>query len=208
MRVRAHRRRLAAKGDDFRSGRGAIRIGDVAFEGGVDHISPTPEVVGGIVHAHHADSKLVSKFHAAFHGVVGNRLAEFVVSVPSLRRGESRGKFLDHRSGRPAPDLAAEKVIEVERFEGIVGADPVPGGTVAKPGRIAGFLFRVSPRPVSSRHKIIVLLCRNDKPIFSHLKPLSVVYSQPSRSGRISLSAMRPISESSLLMGLDFVGLG
>ena len=133
MRVRAHRRRLAAERHDFGRGGSAIRVGEVALERGVHDVAAAPEIMRGVVHADHAHAEFVGELHAGVHRLVGDGLAELVVAVPDFGGGKARRQLLDLRAGRPAADLAAEQFVEVQRLDGVVRADAVIRGAGAKP---------------------------------------------------------------------------
>ena len=59
----------------------------------------------GIVDTHRANAKLIGQFHASLHGLVGNGLAEFFVSVPNFRSGKACGQHFDFRAGHPLTDF-------------------------------------------------------------------------------------------------------
>ncbi len=150
MRVRAHRRRLAAERHDFRRGRRAVRVGEVALERSVHDIAAAPEIMRGVVHAHHAHAEFVGELHAGVHRLVGDGLAEFVVAVPNFSGGKARRQPLDLRAGRPAADLAAEQFVEVQRLDGVVRADAVIRGAGAEPragGSLGGIVTTLEIRP-------------------------------------------------------------
>ena len=168
MRVGAHRRCLPAEGYDLGGGRGTIGVSNVALERSVDHVASTPEIMRGVVHAHHTNAVLVGQLHAAFHRAIGHRLAELVVSVPRLGGGETRRKFFDLRAGSPTPDLAPEQIVEMKRLQCIMRADAVARGAVAEPRRIARLVRGIPARQIGPRDQVVMLFRRNNEPSLGH----------------------------------------
>ena len=112
--------------------------------------------MGGIIHTHHADAELVGELHATLHGLVGDGLTEFFMSIPDLRCGKTGRQDLDPSSWHPLPNLAAEEVIKVDCFQGIVGANAMARGAVAESRGVGGFLFGVSTLEISPADKVVV----------------------------------------------------
>ena len=122
----------------------------------------------GVVHAHHAHTIFVGELHAGVHGLVRDRLAELVVSVPDFGSGEARGQLLDLRTGLPAADLAPKDFVEMQRLDGIVRADSVIRRARTKPRTGRGLVGVVTALEVRLRHQRVVLFLRNNVVGFGH----------------------------------------
>ena len=112
--------------------------------------------MGGIIHTHHADAELVGELHATLHGLVGDGLTEFFMSIPDLRCGKTGRQDFNFSPWRPLPNLAAEEVVKVDCLQGIVRANPMARGAVAESCGVGGFRFGVSTLEISLADEVIV----------------------------------------------------
>ena len=170
VRIGSERRELALEGDDFRERGGAVRVGDVTALGGFHHVAAAPEVVEGVVDGDRAHAVLVGELDAAFDGVDGDGLAKFLVGVPDFGRLEARGLLRDSRVGRAARDLGAgtKQFVEVQRLEGVVGADAVVRGHAGHLGGLGRLLRAEAALDVGGGDERLVGGAGDDVKNFAH----------------------------------------
>ena len=84
MWVRAQRRVLAAKGNDFGQRRRAVGISDVATQRRIHHIATAPQVMERIINTDLPYPVLVGQLDTTFNRVKGNRLAQFQLGIPNF----------------------------------------------------------------------------------------------------------------------------
>lgn len=150
--------------DDFGEGGGAIGIGDVAAFGGFHDISAAPQVMESMIHADLGDAEGVGQPHGFLHGGEGGGRAEFALGIPNPAGGKFPGRsdIADHGSGHASAGFGTKKVIEMQRFDGVVRFDAVSGGQFAEAGGILGLAVGKAPLLIGGTNKGVVQRGRND----------------------------------------------
>ena len=156
MRIRAEHRELAAKRHNFAKRRGAVRVGDVALLRRIHDVTAAPEVVEGVIDADLADAVFVRHLHAALHGAKGHALAELQFAVPGFARGKGLLDHLDLCAGLAAAGGTAEQMVQVQRLDGVVRADAVSRGHLAKPCTVSGLRLRIAAMLVGGADECVV----------------------------------------------------
>jgi hypothetical protein len=90
-------------------------------------------------------------------------LPELPVRVPLLHGLVLRRKSLDRRVGLAPAGLASEQLIEVQRLDGIVRLDAMPGRDLREARGRLGFLRAIAAMAISGRDEVIVQLNRNNE---------------------------------------------
>ena len=156
VRVGAEGGKFAAEGHHFRQRGGAVGVGEIAALSGGHDVAAAPQIVEGIVHGNLRNAELVGQFDGALDRPIGHRLAEFFVSIPAFRGGEAAGQHGDLRGGDAAADARPEQVVEVQRLEGVVGADAVAGRFGGELGAFGRFRGGEAAGLIGPAHKQVV----------------------------------------------------
>ncbi len=99
---------------------------------------------------------MVGELDGAIDGLVGDSLAELLVRVPDFRGRETGFQDFDYRAGDATTDSGAEKVIQVQGLEGVMGADTVAGGLGGQLGSELGLILGVAAGFVGGDDKVVM----------------------------------------------------
>ncbi len=115
-----------------------------------------------IIHRHHAGAIFVGELHAAFHRRERGGLAKFAIGIPAFDGFELGWNFFDICARFAPAGLGTEKLIEVQRLDGIVRFNAVPGGEFGKTCTGIGLLGGVTALAIRRSDKIVVKLNGHD----------------------------------------------
>ena len=136
----------AKKGNHFGDGGGAVGVGEVATLGGFHYIPAPPEVVKGLIHSYLANAMLVCQFDTAVNRLVGNSLAELLVTVPYLGSGKTAGYTLDGGGGVHPPCFEPKRSSRCRAFNALWVRIPWRVAWAEKRERISVPLYQIHGR--------------------------------------------------------------
>lgn len=154
--IGAEGREFSAKGNHLGQGGRAIGVGDVAPFSRLHDVAAAPQVVEGVVDGDLADTEFICQFDAAIDGAVSDALTEFAVGIPDFRPFEARGDDFDFGTWNTTTGCGAEKVIEMEGLESVVGANAMAGGFSGELGALSGLSSGVATGLVGGRNELVV----------------------------------------------------
>jgi hypothetical protein len=124
-----------------------------------------------VVHADDADAEFIGQFHAGLHRTIGDGLAELLLRIPDTGGFELRRNLANLRAGHAAANGAAKQMIEVQRLDAVVRANPVRGCRGTKSRRIGCFIRGIAALAIGLLDQRIVNRLRNNVISFAHVFP-------------------------------------
>ena len=122
----------------------------------------------GVVYGDLTDAVLVGEMDALVDCLVGSRLSELFVGIPDLARRKTASELFDFCAGHATTSDAAEEVVQVQGFNGIVGANAMLCRKGRETCRLGGFLLCVFTVLIRGGDEGVVLLGLDDVELFSH----------------------------------------